>query len=231
MQLYEKYRPTKWEEVVGHAKIKTRLIRMALAGDVGGRAFLLAGSSGIGKSTIAYLAAVEVCDEDNILELDGTKVTADRIDKILSGLGQLRLGVKPGKAIIINECHKLNGAVIGRLLTALERIPQHVVFIFTTQAHKERGLFDDDDSGALESRCLVFNMKAAEYTKGFAERAQQIAKIEGLENGQDLKAYVELAVACEYNFRKMLSTLDAGEFMPEDMSTILEKTQMSFLSA
>jgi len=222
MSLFTKYRPASWEQVVGHARMKMRLLRMSQNNEIGGKAFLLCGMSGIGKSTCAYLIAEEVCDPENIFELDATKVTVGMLDDLTSRQEQLLLGTKKGRAIIINECHKLDSRCIGRLLTSIERIPDHVVFIFTTQAHKQKGLFDDDDSSALESRCTVFKMESEKYVKLFAERAMVIAQGEELEAGQGLGDYVQLSIDCEHNLRKMLSRLDAGEFLPEEIVEVLE---------
>jgi replication-associated recombination protein RarA len=228
MSLFTKYRPSTWDQVVGHARMKMRLLRMSQNSEIGGKAFLLCGISGIGKSTCAYLIAKEVCDEDNIFELDATKVTTTMLDDLSSRQGQLLLGAKPGRAIIVNECHKLDSRCIGRLLTSLESVKKNVVWIFTTQAHKQKGLFDDDDSSALESRCTVFSMEGEKYAKLFAEKAMQIAKLEGLENGQELVSYVRMAVDCEFNLRKMLSRLDAGEFLPEEIVEVLEDRSLQF---
>ena len=202
-------------------------MRMSRNKEIGGRAFLFVGKSGIGKSTCAYLVAQEICDPDNIFELDGSKVTAAMIDDLVSKGGQLLLGQKPGRAIIINECHKLDSRVIGRLLTCLERIHKNVVWIFTTQAHKQKGLFDDDDSSALESRCTVFEMEAEKYAPFFAKRAMEIAKAEGLENGQDISAYGMLAIDCKYNLRAMISKIDAGVFLAEELAEALEANALN----
>ncbi|APZ96579.1 AAA family ATPase [Fuerstiella marisgermanici] len=230
MNLFTKYRPQCWDDVVGHARMKLRLIRMATAGDIGGRAFLFTGPSGVGKSSVAYILAREICDPDNVVEIDGSKVTTSGIDDIVSKRGQLLLGNKPGKVHVINECHKLDSRVIGRLLTCLEDIRSHEAWIFTTQGvrQKQIGLFDDADSGALESRCTVFELEGERYATLFAQRAMQIAVDEGLESGQELVAYVRLAAQCEFNLRKMLSRLDAGEFLPEQAVEILESQTLSF---
>ena len=229
MSLFTKYRPTTWNEVVGHARMKTRLIRKSRQGDIGGNAFLLCGKSGIGKSTCAYLIAQEVCDPDNIFELDATKVTTTMLDDLVSKQGQLLLGSKPGRAIIVNECHKLDSRCIGRLLTSIENIKPNVVWVFTTQAHKQKGLFDDDDSAALESRCIVFEMESEKYAQLFAKKAMEIAIAEGLENGQELISYIRLAAECEFNLRKMLTKIDAGEFMPEEIVEILESRTLQVI--
>lgn len=230
MNLFNKYQPTCWEEVVGHARVKMRLRRMVNSQEIGGRAFIFTGPSGVGKSSLARLLAYEVCDPDNVLELDATKVSTGVIDELDRKQRQLLLGAKSGRVNVINEVHKLDSRVIGRLLTLLERIPENCTWVFTTQGvrHSQKGLFDDDDSSALESRCTVFPLEGEKYVKLFAQKARQIAIKEGLENGQDLVAYVRLAADCDFNLRRMLSRLDAGEFLPEEIIEVLEGQSLQF---
>jgi len=195
--------------------------------EIGGRAFMFVGPSGIGKSSLARIVAHQICDPDNVVELDATKITTTVMDDLERSQGQMLLGSKSGRAIVINEVHKLDSRVIGRMLTSFERIHPNCTFLLTTQnAHKQKGLFDDDDSSALESRCTVFRMEGEKYAKMFAERVRQIAIDEGLENGQPLMAYVDLAQQCEFNFRGMLSRIDAGEFLPEEIVEVLESREL-----
>lgn len=42
------------------------------------------------------------------------------------------MGEKSGRAWIINEIHTMSSDAVGKWLTALERIPDHAVIIFTT---------------------------------------------------------------------------------------------------
>jgi replication-associated recombination protein RarA len=220
--LFEKYRPKEWKEVVGHARMKQRLKKMTRDDDVSGKAFMFYGSSGIGKSVCAELLAANVCDPDNIQVYDASKITTAVLDNLDNRSGQLLLGTKHGRAVIINECHKLDSRCIGRLLNMLDPVPRNVVYIFTTQAHKQKGLFDDDDSSALESRCTVFHLEHKKYAKLFAKRTMDIAREEELDDGQELVEYVQLALDCECNLRKMISMIDAGEFLPEELVEVLE---------
>ena len=55
----------------------------------------------------------------------------------------------------MNEAHGLRKDVIRQMLVTLERIPSHVVWIFTTTTEGQEGLFEDyDDAAPLLSRCL-----------------------------------------------------------------------------
>ena len=61
--LTERYRPNKWEDVIGQEKVVARLLAMRDRAGLGGRSFLLSGGSGQGKTTIARLIAGEVAGE------------------------------------------------------------------------------------------------------------------------------------------------------------------------
>jgi hypothetical protein len=85
-----------------------------------------------GKTTIARLIAGELADEMNVEEVDATDLSAARIRDIERESVCKGLGEKPGRANIVNEAHGLNRGAVRQLLTTLERIPPHVVWIFTT---------------------------------------------------------------------------------------------------
>jgi DNA polymerase-3 subunit gamma/tau len=57
--LYRKYRPKKWDEVVGQDHVVTTL-KNAIAADRVAHAYLFAGSRGTGKTTLARLLAKSV---------------------------------------------------------------------------------------------------------------------------------------------------------------------------
>src|SRR4051812_16849702 len=60
--LFEQYRPASWAEVVGQDKALAKIETLRKRG-LGGRAWLITGQSGTGKTTIARLLAGEVADE------------------------------------------------------------------------------------------------------------------------------------------------------------------------
>ena len=212
MLLYEKYRPQTFADVVGQAKAVERIEKILTRG-WGGRAFWISGASGTGKTTLARIIAGMGADELCVREYDSadalTMQSLDDIDREqnLYGWG------KGGRAYVVNESHGLRALTVRRLLGMLERIPDHVVWIFTTTKEGEQKLFDDMiDASPLLSRCTEIRLTNQGLCKPFASRAAQIAREENL-NGRPDSAYESLAKACKNNMRMMLQKIAAGEMI------------------
>lgn len=212
--LYEQYRPHEWTYIVGHDKTKKALLRMRDKGSLGGRAFWLSGPSGIGKTSIAYLIAGDVCDEDNFIEIDAGGMTPKDINDLEKQLRMRCLGQKSGRAILVNEAHGLRQDSIRQLLVVLERIPAHVTWIFTTTDVGKDKLFKDIDAHPLLSRCIKFDLKVEDYADAMVMRAMAIAEQENL-GGATKEEWIELAVACKWNFRDVLTEVEKGVMVRE----------------
>ncbi len=171
ISLATRYRPQRFDELAGQDLIKTALSKAAAENRVA-PGYLLAGTRGVGKTTIARIFAkalncehapcAEPCNEcsackriaqgayPDVIELDGAsnnKVEDARELKEKVGFAPMEGRYK---IFIIDEAHMLSNAAFNALLKTLEEPPAHVVFIFaTTEIHKF--------PPTILSRCQVFS--------------------------------------------------------------------------
>jgi DNA polymerase-3 subunit gamma/tau len=169
-----KYRPTRFDEVVGQDHI-AKTLRNALQTNQLAHAFLFCGPRGVGKTTCArILAKVINCENPvnhsdpcnqcksclsfnenasfNIFELDAA--SNNSVDHIRSLIEQVRFQPQSGthKVFIIDEVHMLSTQAFNAFLKTLEEPPSYAVFILaTTERHKILP--------TILSRCQVFDFK------------------------------------------------------------------------
>jgi replication-associated recombination protein RarA len=209
--LADKHRPKRLEDLAGQ-DVAVAQVRAVLAKSSGGRAWWITGPSGSGKTSLARIIASWGADDLGTEELDAQTLTPARLREIEGEMRFRNLGQKPGKAYIVNESHGLRKDTIRQLLVVLERLPEHVIFVFTTTKSGEAKLFDDDaagDAGPLLSRCIEVTL--ASNTKAFAERARAIAQSE-LIDGLPLAIYEAAVVNSGGNMRRLLQRIESGAF-------------------
>jgi hypothetical protein len=156
-----------------------------------------------------------VAGEWDVDEFDAQALTPARIADIERTLAFRGMSERGGRAVIVNEAHGLRKEAIRQLLVTLERIPAHVVWVFTSTVEGTESLFEDcDDASPLLSRCLRLDLARRDLAKPFAERCKAIAEAEGL-NGQSLEKYVRLIQKHRQNLRAALQEIEAGGMLAE----------------
>lgn len=223
MQLAEKHRPRSWSDVIGQDAIRAKVDALRPRG-LGGRAYWIAGPSGCGKTTIARIIAGEIASEWATDEIDAQDVTMEGVREFERALGQRALSDdsgRTGRALIVNEAHGMRAAIVSRFLTLIERLPSHVVVIFTTTNAGEQKLFDDmDDAGPLLSRCVRLPLAQRGLAEAFADRMVAAARADGLLNGKPDEYYrgrcVRLLKDSRNNMRTAWQAVDSGYLTASD---------------
>ncbi len=194
-----RYRPRKFEEVVGQESI-AQTLRGGIVQERMAHAYLFAGPRGVGKTSMARIfskaincpeaidrsrpekdwarpcdkcgvcAAVHTGQDIDVIELDGASQRG--IDDIRSIIEGVNRPASRGnyKVYLIDEVHMLTREAFNALLKTLEEPPAHVKFIFATkEAHK---IHD-----TVLSRCQRFDFQPIRE-EDTVKRLAQICKAE-----------------------------------------------------
>ncbi len=175
--LYRKYRPKSFKDVIGQEHIVKTLEGALKLGNIF-HAYLLTGSRGTGKTTVARIVAQEIgASPEDIYEIDAASNNGvDEMRALNEAVSTLPFNSKY-KVYIFDEVHMFSKSAFNALLKTLEEPPAHVVFILATTEY-------DKVPETIISRCQVFQFKKP--TKEILrESVVAIAKKEGfvLESG------------------------------------------------
>ncbi len=192
--LYLRWRPTRFQEVVGQEGT-VRILQNSVKRGKTSHAYLFAGPRGTGKTSVARVLAKSLNCENSqdgepcnscsscrkidqgtaldIVEIDGAS------NRRIGRIRELREEVNftpaelQNKVYIIDEVHMLTNEAFNALLKTIEEPPDKVTFIFaTTEPEKV--------PATIVSRCQVFEF--TEIAKGAIEkRLREVASSEGVD--------------------------------------------------
>src|SRR2546430_5626925 len=236
--LARKWRPKRFSELAGQEHVVQALVNALASGRLH-HAYLLTGTRGIGKTTIARILAESLncvtgvtptpcgicpaCVEIDagrfvdLLELDAASNTG--IDNMREILDNARYAPTAGryKVYLIDEVHMLSKAAFNSMLKTLEEPPEHVKFVLATTDPQKIPV-------TVLSRCLQFNLKLLPAPL-IAKRLAEVLQAEGVPFEDAATALI--ARVAHGSMRDALSVLDqaiaygAGEVREGVVRTML----------
>lgn len=217
--LARKWRPKSFDTLIGQEHV-VRALTNALEQQRLHHAYLLTGTRGVGKTTIARILAKSLNCETGItahpcgvcsacvdidkgrfidlIEVDAASNT--QVDNMRDLLDNAQYAPTAGrfKVYIIDEVHMLSRSSFNAMLKTLEEPPAHVKFILATTDPQKMPV-------TVLSRCLQFNLRQMASTS-IVEHCQSILKTENIPF--EVNALQLIAKAASGSMRDALSLLD-----------------------
>ena len=214
-----KWRPRTFNDLVGQEHVVQALVN-GLDQDRVHHAFLLTGTRGVGKTTIArILAKCLNCEQGvsstpcgecgscidldegrfvDMLEIDAASKT--KVDDTRELLETVQYTPTRGrfKVYIIDEVHMLSGHSFNALLKTLEEPPPHVKFVLATTDPQKLPI-------TILSRCLRFSLTRL-LPDQISTHLEKILQAESIEAEES--AVMRIARAADGSMRDGLSLLD-----------------------
>lgn len=244
--LARKWRPKSFETLIGQEHV-VRALTNALEQQRLHHAYLLTGTRGVGKTTIARILAKSLNCETGItahpcgvcsacvdidkgrfidlIEVDAASNT--QVDNMRDLLDNAQYAPTAGrfKVYIIDEVHMLSRSSFNAMLKTLEEPPAHVKFILATTDPQKMPV-------TVLSRCLQFNLRQMASTS-ITEHCQSILKAENIPF--EVPALQLIAKAASGSMRDALSLLDQAiaygsqSVQEKEVRTMLGAIDQSYL--
>jgi DNA polymerase-3 subunit gamma/tau len=224
--LARKYRPTRFEDLIGQEAMVRTLANSFAAGRIH-QAYIFTGVRGVGKTTTArilarafnyevpgkvdrpsldmpefgvHCQAIMESRHVDVIEMDAASHTGiDDVREIIENARYKPVSAR-AKVYIVDEVHMLSKQAFNGLLKTLEEPPEHVKFLFATTEIEKVPI-------TVRSRCVRFDLKRIDGAV-MIRHLEKICAAEGV--AAEPEALALIARVAEGSVRDALSLLDQG---------------------
>ncbi len=216
----EKYRPKKFEEVVGQDDIVKKIQNLTKALNI--PHLLFAGPAGTGKSTLALIIVRELFGSrwrENYLELNASDERGiDVVRKKVKDFARTKaIGNVPFKVIFLDEADALTKEAQQALRRTMENYTNTCRFVMSCN-------YSSKIIDPIQSRCAIFRFKLLEE-KDISTRVKYIIEKENLQISD--KAIETLYEASEGDCRRVINLLQASASISPSITADLINTLVS----
>ena len=216
----EKYRPSKFPEMVGQDEIVKRV--ESLTNSLNIPHLLLTGPAGTGKSTLALIIVKELYKDkwrENYLELNASDERGINIvrDKVKNFARTKSLGDVPFKIIFLDEADALTPEAQQALRRTMENYSSTCRFILSCN-------YSSKVIDPIQSRCVMFRFKLLEK-KDIEKIIKKIAESENLKIAEE--AIDVIYEGSEGDCRRCINIIQSTASISPSISAELVSTVMS----